>query len=146
MKDWQLSSIGRLYEFSAAHHLPNVDDGHKCKNLHGHNYKVELEIRGEIAPLDGFCNNMDFAKIDDYMKPLLAKLDHNNLNTFIENPTTELVAQWILDNFNPAILFSVKVWESEPCRSIQDHLLVDDGRSWAKVVNRDGYFQKEHRE
>lgn len=131
---WQLARIGKQYSFSAAHFLPKVPDGHKCKNMHGHNYVVEVEIRNEISPADGFCGNVDFYQVDESMAPILAALDHKLLNDIagLENPTAENIASWILKNFKPAILFSVKVWETPKC--------------WAQVINADGYFQKEHRE
>ncbi|MGB3745509.1 MAG: 6-carboxytetrahydropterin synthase [Xanthobacteraceae bacterium] len=31
--------IGRTYHFESAHRLPLVPWGHKCKNMHGHNYR-----------------------------------------------------------------------------------------------------------
>ena len=133
-KQWQLSRIGKQYSFSSAHFLPNVPDGHKCKGMHGHNYVVEVEIRGEISPLDGFCGNIDFYKIDESMKPLIKLVDHKVLNDIpgLENPTAEIIAAWFLSNFSPAMLFSVTVWETPKC--------------YATVVNREGYFQKEHRD
>lgn len=134
MKNWQLARIGKQYHFAAAHFLPKVHDGHKCKNMHGHNYMVEVEIRNEISPLDGFCGNVDFYQVDESMKPIIAMLDHKLLNEIegLENPTAENIAAWILKEYQPAILFSVTVWETP--------------KSWATVVNREGYFQKEHRD
>ena len=32
--------IGRTYRFESAHYLPNLPDGHRCKNLHGQNYRI----------------------------------------------------------------------------------------------------------
>ena len=133
---WKLCRIGKSYEFSAAHKLPLVADGHKCKNLHGHNYIFEVEIRGEISPKDGFCNNTDFYLLDKAMQPILKALDHHYLNDIegLDNPTAEIIAAWILDKLNDelAAYFSVKVWETPKC--------------WAQVVSRDGWYQKEHRE
>ena len=40
--------IGRSYRFESAHHLPHLPDGHKCKNLHGHNYRLEVVVRGRL--------------------------------------------------------------------------------------------------
>lgn len=136
MKNWQLCRIGKTYSFEAAHRLPKVPETHKCHRLHGHNYKVEIEVRGEIAPKDGFCNNTDFFELDKAMAPILQALDHHYLNDVqgLENPTAENIAAWVLARLNEqcAIYFSVKVWETDKC--------------WAQVVNRDGFFQKEHRE
>ena len=102
---WELCRLAKQYSFSAAHMLPKVVDGHPCKRLHGHNYVVEIEFRGEIAG-DGFCGNIDFAVMDDGMEPLLKQLDHHYLNDIpgLENPTAELIAKWILDNFTPHFL------------------------------------------
>lgn len=131
---WQLCRIGKQYSFSAAHYLPKVHNGHPCKRMHGHNYLVEVEYRGEIAPIDGFCGNLDFAKIDAAVKPVIDRLDHQVLNDFIENPTAELIAAYILDEINSelSIFFSVTVWETPKC--------------WAQVVNGEGFYKKEHRE
>lgn len=133
-KTWQLARIGKQYSFAAAHFLPKVPDGHKCKNLHGHNYLVEVEIRNEVSPIDGFCGNIDFYQVDESMQPIIDALDHKLLNDIpgLENPTAENIAGWILAQYKPAILFSVKVWETPKC--------------YAMVVNRDGFFQREHRE
>ena len=38
--------IGRTYRFESAHHLPLVPEGHKCKNMHGHNYRMDVVVRG----------------------------------------------------------------------------------------------------
>jgi 6-pyruvoyltetrahydropterin/6-carboxytetrahydropterin synthase len=134
MKNWQLCRIGKQYAFSAAHQLPKVGDGHPCKRLHGHNYVVEIEVRGEISPKDGFCSNIDFMEVDKHMKPIIEQLDHHFLNDIpgLENPTAEHIAAWILDKYPVHYLFSVTVWETPKC--------------WAQVVNSDGFFPKEHRD
>jgi 6-pyruvoyltetrahydropterin/6-carboxytetrahydropterin synthase len=56
-----LTRIGRTYRFESAHHLPNLPDGHKCKNLHGHNYRIEVILSGALDSR-GFVK--DFADID----------------------------------------------------------------------------------
>lgn len=134
MKPWQACRIAKQYTFSAAHRLPYVGEGHPCHRMHGHNYVVELEVRGEISPKDGFCGNVDFFMLDKGMRPLLVELDHRTLNDVsgLENPTAELIAQWIMGRFQPAILFSVKVWETPDC--------------WAQVVNAEGLFKAIHKE
>ena len=134
MKEWQLCRIGKQYAFSAAHKLPHVHPNHPCHRLHGHNYTVEVEIRGEIAPKDGFCASVDFLDVDRHMKPIIEQLDHRYLNEIdgLDNPTAENIAAWILDKYPVKYLFSVKVWETPKC--------------WAEVINADGYYQKAHRE
>lgn len=133
-KRWALARIGKQYAFSAAHQLLKVADGHPCKRLHGHNYIVEIEVRGEIAPKDGFCSNIDFLEVDRLMKPIIEELDHHFLNDIpgLENPTAELIAAWILNKYPVKYLYSVTVWETPKC--------------WAQVVNADGFYNREHRE
>ncbi len=132
--NWQLARIGKQYAFSAAHQLPCVPEWHPCHRLHGHNYIVEVEIRGEIAPKDGFCSNIDFMEVDKNMKPIIDQLDHHFLNDIpgLENPTAELIAAWILDKYPVKYLYSVTVWETPKC--------------WAQVINADGFYQKAHRD
>lgn len=79
-------TVTKIYEFSAAHSLPMVSDDHKCKRLHGHNWIVKVSVCGLVQD-DGFV--CDFANIDYHVKPLIEELDHQNLNDFIENPTSE---------------------------------------------------------
>lgn len=132
---WQYSRLGKTYEFSAAHHLVKVPDGHPCKRVHGHNYVVEIEVRGDIAAINDFCNGIDFHDLDKVVKPIIAQIDHQSLNDFIENPTAERLAQWllrqILDNSSKYV-YSVKVWETPKC--------------WAMVVNEGGLYHSVHRE
>ena len=135
---WSLCRIAKSYKFSAAHFLPHVPDGHKCKRLHGHNYVVEVEIRGEIGsprgPKPGFCAGIDFFDIDSHMQPLIEKLDHNLLNDIpgLENPTAENIAGWFMTSFLRHDFYSVKVWEETDC--------------WAQVINADGLFKRQHKE
>lgn len=122
---WKGVRIGKRYEICASHFLPNVPDGHKCKNLHGHNYVIELEMRGEVNPNTGFL--VDFEFFNKNFKPTIMRLDHAHLNDIIENPTAENIAQWIMDNHRPHCLFSVTVWETSSC--------------YARVVNGDGFWK-----
>jgi 6-pyruvoyltetrahydropterin/6-carboxytetrahydropterin synthase len=77
--------------------LPNVPPEHKCARLHGHSFKVTLQVGGEIDPKLGWI--VDFAEVDRAFQPLHAQLDHNYLNDVpgLENPTSELLARWIME-------------------------------------------------
>ena len=104
--------IGRSYRFESAHFLPKVPDGHRCKNLHGHNYRVEIVLQGDVDER-GFV--MDFGEIDALMAPLMALVDHKLLNDVpgLENPTAEIIAAWFLDRIETAS--RVRVWENADC-------------------------------
>src|SRR5262249_8683413 len=104
--------IGRTYRFESAHHLPLVPDGHKCKNMHGHNYRVDIVMRGALDSR-GFVK--DFAEIDADVLPLIKKIDHRVLNDVegLENPTAEIIAAWFFHSF--AFCESVRVYETDDC-------------------------------
>jgi 6-pyruvoyltetrahydropterin/6-carboxytetrahydropterin synthase len=104
--------IGRTYRFEAAHHLPLLPDGHKCKRMHGHSYRVDVVVRGALDAR-GFVS--DFAEIDAEVQPLIARIDHRVLNDIegLENPTAELIAAWLLERL-PACE-SVRVYENDDC-------------------------------
>jgi 6-pyruvoyltetrahydropterin/6-carboxytetrahydropterin synthase len=110
--DKLLTRIGRTYRFESAHRLPNVPDGHKCKNLHGHNYRVEIVISGTLDDR-GFV--VDFAEIDAEIAPLIKKVDHRLLNDVegLENPTAEIIAAWFLQRISGCK--SVRVYENDDC-------------------------------
>ena len=86
--------LERSYRFEAAHFLPKVPAGHKCARMHGHSYKVDVIIEGDVDPELGWV--MDFAEIDEHVLPLVRRLDHQVLNEVdgLANPTSELLAIW----------------------------------------------------
>lgn len=85
--------ITKIFEFAAAHHLPY----HKgaCKNLHGHNYKLEVTIAGPIQK-EGAERGMvmDFGHLKKIAKiQILNEFDHSNLNKLFDNPTAEIMVK-----------------------------------------------------
>lgn len=108
-------SIGIRTEetISASHTLKGMG---KCENLHGHNWKIEVEIDGKPEHLkDGVL--IDFTEI----KKAIRIYDHEHLNDFMEMPTAENLAIEIVDrilegteSITPeGLVVTVKVWESE---------------------------------
>jgi 6-pyruvoyltetrahydropterin/6-carboxytetrahydropterin synthase len=82
------------YRFESAQTLPCVPEGHKCRQMHGHSFKVEITVEGEVDPATGWF--YDHAKISGAMNPLVEQLDHNYLNEVpgLQNPTIENMAAW----------------------------------------------------
>jgi 6-pyruvoyltetrahydropterin/6-carboxytetrahydropterin synthase len=82
------------FTFEAAQTLPNAPEGHKCRSVHGHSFKVEVSVEGDVDPKVGWI--YDHANISNAMKPLLKVLDHAYLNDIggLENPTIEIMAEW----------------------------------------------------
>jgi 6-pyruvoyltetrahydropterin/6-carboxytetrahydropterin synthase len=101
-----VARVTRRYRFAAAHRLhsgalsdeKNREVFGKCNNPfgHGHNYTVDVAIRGPIDSVSGRV--VEPAAIDDLMlRQILEPLDQANMNTdvpeFRENvPTTENLA------------------------------------------------------
>jgi 6-pyruvoyltetrahydropterin/6-carboxytetrahydropterin synthase len=107
--------IAKEFRFEAAHLLPNVPEGHKCARLHGHSFRIEIVVEGEVDPHIGWVR--DFAEIKEAMKPLIARLDHYYLNDIegLENPTSEVIARWIWDRLSPALPDLALVIVHETC-------------------------------
>ena len=81
--------------FDAAHRLPDVPAGHKCGNLHGHTFVVEVYVQGEVSETNGWV--VDFGDIKATAKSYVDQLDHTYLNDIegLENPTSENIAIWL---------------------------------------------------
>ena len=105
------------FTFEAAQTLPNVPAGHKCRRMHGHSFKVEISIEGEVDPQLGWI--YDHSRISDAMEPLLERLDHSYLNEIegLENPTSEVMACWIWNRLTPALPELAEVVVRETCTS-----------------------------
>lgn len=108
--------IFREFTFEAAHRLPHVPDGHKCARLHGHSYRVQVHVAGDVDPASGWV--MDFGDIKRAFRPLHEQLDHYYLNDVagLENPTSENLARWIWDRLIDQLPLSA-VTVRETCTS-----------------------------
>ena len=101
-------TVSKRFTFEAAHSLPHLPVGHKCRNVHGHSYVVEVFVSG---PLDARGFVVDYAEISAALKPIIARLDHQNLNEILPCYTTaENVGAWILERATEAMP------STPPCR------------------------------
>lgn len=106
--------IYKAFTIEAAHYLPNLPEGHKCRRLHGHSFRVTVHVSGDVDEAAGWV--MDFADIAEYFQTILEALDHRLLNEVagLENPTSENLARWIWQKLKPALpaLSSIDVQET----------------------------------
>jgi 6-pyruvoyltetrahydropterin/6-carboxytetrahydropterin synthase len=111
------TEIFKEFSFEAAHRLPYVPAGHKCARLHGHSFRAEVHVGGEVDPSKGWI--VDFAEIKEAFQPLHALLDHNYLNEIegLANPTSENIARWIWDRLAPILPGLARVVVRETCNS-----------------------------
>ncbi|MFC1494827.1 6-carboxytetrahydropterin synthase QueD [Thermodesulfobacteriota bacterium] len=108
-----------ITQFGAAHQLRNYDG--KCENLHGHNWKIEVYVKGEELDKDGLL--VDFIIIKDKTKEIIERFDHmflNDLECFSEiNPSSENIAKYIYEELEKEInnkkvkVSRVAAWESD---------------------------------
>ncbi|PJZ71275.1 6-carboxytetrahydropterin synthase QueD [Leptospira perolatii] len=110
--------LTKEFRFDAAHFLPNVPEGHKCRRMHGHSFRFKLHLKGRLDPHTGWL--MDFAEVSKYVKPLVEKyLDHYLLNDIegLENPTSEQICIWLWNKLRPQLPLLYKITLHETCTS-----------------------------
>lgn len=107
----------KSFQIEAAHRLPNVPPGHKCARLHGHSFRVEVQVSGPLDVHTGWV--MDFAEIKAAFAPVFDSLDHRYLNDIagLENPTSEHLAEWIWQRLKPALPLLSRIVVHETCTS-----------------------------
>ena len=102
------------FQIEAAHHLPNLPEGHKCRQLHGHSFRVIINVEGDVDDHLGWV--MDFADISKAFSPVFDMLDHKYLNEIngLDNPTSENLAYWIWQMLKPGLqqLSSIEIRET----------------------------------
>ena len=109
--------IYKDFSFDAAHRLPNVAPGHKCGRLHGHTFQLRIVVTGPVGEDTGWI--MDFAHIRTVFKPIYEQLDHHFLNEIsgLENPTSEVLVQWIWQRLKPRLPELSRLELKETCMS-----------------------------
>ena len=92
--------IYKQFTFDSAHFLPNVPEGHKCGNMHGHTYSLTVFIEGE-PDKQGWI--IDYSDLKKEIQPIIELIDHKVLNNIagLNNPTSELLAVWLWNKIKP---------------------------------------------
>ncbi len=114
-----LYTIKVITDFAAAHLLRGYTG--ECSRLHGHNWKVEVEVTARILNEVGM--GVDFKDIKASTREVIGKMDHRNLNDLPPfdkiNPTAENIAAYIYNtlaanlNNERAQVSAVTIWETE---------------------------------
>ena len=109
--------ITKSFTFDAAHWLPAVPEGHKCRRLHGHTYQLVVALEGELDPKLGWV--LDFGDVSRVVDPVVRELDHYCLNDIpgLENPTAEILAAWLYRRLLPDLPQLTEVTISETPRT-----------------------------
>lgn len=109
-------SVTKCIEFEAAHCLPHYEG--KCRHLHGHSYKLEVEVgmeeNGYLLKEDGGMV-IDFGQLKQHIEELIiSKFDHHYLNDLNENNS---LASFVFKNFPTAENLCIFIAEQLMCHA-----------------------------
>lgn len=92
--------ITKTFYFESAHNLTSYHG--KCEELHGHNYRLEISVTGQVNE-EGMV--IDFKELKSIVKKkIISVLDHKYLNNIFDfSPTSENILKWIYDNIKEDI-------------------------------------------
>lgn len=112
-------TLKTILDFAAAHVLRGYDGD--CAKLHGHNWKVEVQVCGNRLNEIGML--IDFKQIKQHAKQAVAELDHTFLNDHPyfqrANPTAENIAKYLYNEIAKRIesadvkMHSITIWEND---------------------------------
>lgn len=125
--------VTKFFEFEAGHRLMHHKG--KCKNLHGHNYKVEVKVIGDYFLVNESGMLIDFGDLKNIVKPILDNWDHAmiinshdselinfltqekyNIVTFPGEPTAENMARYLWEKIHPKLdpraTLKIRIWET----------------------------------
>jgi 6-pyruvoyltetrahydropterin/6-carboxytetrahydropterin synthase len=103
--------LRKEYGFEAAHFIYNHPG--KCRNLHGHSYKLFVNLEGTVNPETGMI--IDFDDLSKVVNDrVIKKLDHHFLNDLIPLSTAENISAWIWEQLSPQLpgLCQVELFET----------------------------------
>lgn len=120
-------SVCKTFTFAAAHYLPHHEG--LCAKLHGHNYRLEVEVTGTVNQYDVPFEKrppdtgmiIDFGSLKDVINEhVISQLDHTNLNDKYENPTAEIMVNQIYTVLKDRLwlqyklhLKRIRLWETD---------------------------------
>lgn len=109
--------LSKTFRFEAAHSLPTFPDGHKCRRLHGHSFRFDVFVEGDVDPAIGFL--IDYGDIKRAVDPIVKRLDHYYLNEIegLSNPTAEVISRWLWDRIKPGLPLLASIVVHETCSS-----------------------------
>jgi 6-pyruvoyltetrahydropterin/6-carboxytetrahydropterin synthase len=93
--------IYQEFSFDAAHHFPQMPQGHRYQGVHGHSFRVAVALAGGETQADGFL--VDLGELQKACEALRGRLDHAYLNEIpgLEMPSLENIAKWVWGELKP---------------------------------------------
>ncbi len=107
--------LTKNFSFEASHRFDHLPEDHPCYNLHGHSYRVRVEVTGEVDEQTGFL--LDYADLKAAIQPIIKRLDHKHLNDIegLRLTSTEHLIKWLWDRLKPTlpILSKITIFETD---------------------------------
>lgn len=106
--------VKRSFAFEAAHRLPRHPGA--CRELHGHSYRLVVTVDRPVDRESGLA--IDFSQLKAIVtREVLERLDHRYLNDLIDNPSAEVIAEWIWRRLAEPLpgLVEVELGETASC-------------------------------
>ena len=99
------------FKFESAH---AVVINNRLEEIHGHTFRLEIAVEGNLK--NGYV--IDFLELRKIASEIIEKLNHRNLNTLFDNPTTENIALWIASKIEKRLpdgirLHRLRLWEGD---------------------------------
>ncbi|MBP1626545.1 MAG: queuosine biosynthesis protein QueD [Holophagaceae bacterium] len=92
--------LRKEFSFEAGHFIYNHPG--KCRNMHGHSYKLYVSVGGPVNPETGMV--IDFGDLVRIVQEaVIEKLDHHFLNDIIPLSTSENISVWIWQQLKPLL-------------------------------------------
>ena len=108
-------TVTKIFKFDAAHLLPDYDG--KCKNLHGHSWRLDVEVEGMAGAAVYPSMVLDFGDLKKIVNTaVIDKLDHQYINDVLPGPpTAENMVGWIAYQLlkTGLVVVSLKLWETD---------------------------------
>jgi 6-pyruvoyltetrahydropterin/6-carboxytetrahydropterin synthase len=104
--------LRKEYSFEAAHFIYNHPG--KCRNLHGHSYKLFVSVEGTPGAETGMIIDFDdLSKV--VLEKVISRLDHRFLNDLIPLSTAENISVWVWEQIKPHLpaLCQVEIFETQ---------------------------------
>jgi 6-pyruvoyltetrahydropterin/6-carboxytetrahydropterin synthase len=109
--------LTKTFCFEAAHDLPTFPADHKCRRLHGHSFRFDVVVEGDVPPERGYL--IDYGDMKKAAELLVRRLDHYYLNEIdgLSNPTSENIARWLWERLKPTLPLLASITVHETCTS-----------------------------